>query len=70
VKVTKAASKLPFAAKVGEYVQGAQAMVQMIGPLKELKRELVGLKGGKGNGDVSPPAQAGDQAPTDWGPPF
>ena len=68
--VAKAAKKLPFGQKIAEYVEGAQALVQLGGTIRELKNEIVGMKGGGGNGEDSTPSTGSDGAMTDWGPPF
>lgn len=71
--VAKAAKKLPLAGKVGEVIETGQAIVGMVGPIKELISEVRGLKGGGGNGDDSgttPSSSSEDGAMTEWGPPF
>ena len=69
-KVAKASKKLPFANKVAEYVEGAQAMVQMIGPIRELKNELVGLKGGGNGGSDQVDGVVDANGSVEWGPPY
>lgn len=68
--VGKAAKKLPFGQKIGEYVEGAQAVVQLGGALKELKEEVAGTFGKKGdNGDENTSRSTSPET-SDWGPPF
>jgi len=56
---------VPFAAKIGEYVEGAQALVQLVPAIKGLKDDLSGLKGDNGGSSTS--TSTGEQS---WGPPF
>jgi len=58
---------VPFAAKIGEYVEGAQALVQLVPAIKGLKDDLGALKGSGDNGGSSPSTSTGEQS---WGPPF
>jgi len=60
---------VPFAAKVGEYVEGAQALVQLVPAIKGLKDDLSGLKGGGDNGGSSSPSTTSTGEPA-WGPPI
>ena len=67
LNTAKALSKagVPFAAKIGEYVEGAQALVQLVPAIKGLKDDLSGLKGDNGGSSTS--TSTGEQS---WGPPF
>lgn len=69
--VATAAKKLPFGQKVAEYVEGAQALVQLGGTIRELKNEVMGAKGDKGeNGGGGRETRSSDGGTTEWGPPF
>lgn len=68
VKVGKAAQKLPIGGKIAEYVGGAQAVVGLVGPIKELVAEIRGPKGGNGQDEAPSTSTAG--ASVEWGPPF
>ncbi|GAG97960.1 unnamed protein product, partial [marine sediment metagenome] len=67
----KASKKVPMMGKVGEVIETGQAIVGMVGPIKELIGEVRALKGSGGNGgEESSPSTVSDSGSTDWGPPF
>ena len=69
--LAKAAKKLPIGGKVQEVVETGQAVVGLIGPIKEIIGEIRGVTGGKGgNGDNSGPSTSTEGASVEWGPPF